>query len=54
MKISKAFWDNLDKVAQEKETSKENIINILKTALEKSYLKENPDMDIETEVNEEK
>ncbi|MDE6429495.1 MAG: transcription termination factor NusA [Malacoplasma sp.] len=54
MKISKAFWENLDKVAQEKETSKENIINILKTALEKSYLKENPDVDIETEINEEK
>ena len=54
MKISKAFWENLEKIAQEKETSKENIINILKTALEKSYLKENPDVDIETEINEEK
>lgn len=54
MKPSKAFWENLEKVAQEKETSKENIINILKTALEKSYLKENPDVDIETEVNQDK
>ncbi|BAC43901.1 transcription termination/antitermination protein NusA [Malacoplasma penetrans] len=50
MKI-KSFLENLDKIAKEKDTSKENIVNILKTALEKSYLKENPDLDIEVVVD---
>lgn len=53
MKI-KSFLENLDKLAKEKDTSKENIVNILKIALEKSYLKENPDLDIEVVVDLEK
>ena len=53
MKI-KSFLEKLDKIASEKETSKDEIINIIQNAFEKSYLKENPDMDIEAVVNLEK
>ncbi|MCF0217740.1 MAG: transcription termination factor NusA [Malacoplasma sp.] len=50
----KALSDKLDRIAFEKETSRENIINILKMALEKSYLKDHPDEVIEADVNLEK
>lgn len=53
MKI-KSFLEKLEKIAKDKETSNDEIIKIIETAFEKSYLKENPDMDIESVVNLEK
>lgn len=37
------IFSELEKIAKEKNVSKETIIDILKTSIEKAYLKENPD-----------
>lgn len=48
--ISKLF-DNLESVSKEKDISIDKVIEILKHALEKAYLKENPDINVLSEID---
>lgn len=50
----KQIFGSLGKIAAEKEVDKAKIIEILKFALEKAYLKESPDSDIEAIIDAEK
>lgn len=48
--ISKLF-DNLESISKEKDITIEKVIEILKYALEKAYLKENPDINVLSEID---
>ncbi|MBD5446028.1 MAG: transcription termination factor NusA [Mycoplasma sp.] len=50
----KQIFGNLGKIAAEKDVDKTKIIEILKFALEKAYLKENPDSDVEAIIDADK
>lgn len=48
--VSKLF-DNLESISKEKDIAIEKVIDILKYALEKAYLKENPDVNVLSEID---
>ncbi|MDE5553537.1 MAG: transcription termination factor NusA [Malacoplasma sp.] len=50
----KQIFGNLGKIAAEKDVDKTKIIEILKFALEKAYLKESPDSDVEAIIDADK